>query len=147
MNKDIIHQLWDIYQQEYWHTKRLPFEQFEYYTKRMIDKGNLFYGLDGEKVIGYCEFWRINFEQFGRLMCGIDLPCEEDLQHGNIAYVANVWIEKGLRSTKIIENMLDVFYTINKDCEYVVGRRLKNGEPIRVHKMLREQIGAIDGKQ
>ena len=53
---------------ENWHTSRLNRCQFDMYTQKLIDQGNIFYVLDGDKVVGYTEVWKINFEQFGRAL-------------------------------------------------------------------------------
>lgn len=133
----ILDQLADIYfREEWWQSHQMNREQIKTYSKKMIEQGNLIYYEDAGKILGYCEFWKINFEQFGRIICHEKfLPYFEDVEHGQICYVANVWIDKNHRNTGVFKVLMHLFYKLNHHCEYYVGEAFrKKTAPVKVFK-------------
>jgi len=128
---DIINQLTDIYiNYENWHEHKLSEEEARKYFQRLIEKGNIISYTDNGSVVGYVEFWRINYEQWGRIVCGETFSAyTEDIVNGNIAYVANAWIHPDYRRTKIFRMGKMEFFKRNFKCDYFVGeaRRKKCG--------------------
>ena len=124
----ILDQLYDIYETyEYWHTSRLTRTQFDHYTQKLIDQGNIFYVQDGDKIVGYTEVWKINYSQFGRLLCVENIIADgEDVLNGNIAYVANVFIDPLYRQKfghidGVIKKMRKQYFEFTENCQYHVG--------------------------
>ena len=133
--QQIIEQLVDIYfTYENWHTTKMEREQAIVYHTCMFDRNNIVPYIENNKVIGYVESWRINFEQFGRLVChevfNVD---KENTTHGNIAYVANTWIHPEWRKSYVSKTLRNSFFLNNYMCQYFVGSALrKKTQPIKV---------------
>ena len=137
MEKSIPEQLTYIYlQHEDWHERKLDYGQAILYHDTLINSGNIIVIRDGEKVIGYAEFWRLTFEQFGRVICGEPFSAmQEDVQTGQIAYLANVFVYTEYRKGKAIKMMRERFYDINRLCTHFCGEaRRKKSAPVKVFK-------------
>jgi hypothetical protein len=143
MPNDILNQLWRIYiEEEPWHKTRLTREQFDLYTQKLIDLGNVVYFYDEDKVIGYFEVWLVSFEQLGRIICG-EVFCAdgENISSGDIAYLANVWCGKEYRQGVVIEDMKRTFFEKTLNCTHFVGEaRRKSCAPLKVFKR-KEMMG------
>jgi len=132
---NIINQLIKVYYaEENWHKKILSPKETEKYHKELLRKGRIIYVEEKGELLGYTESWRINFEQLGRLVCHASFSAYlENVTDGNIAYVANTWIKKEHRKGKIYKILRNRFFSLNKDCEYFVGKALrKKTQPIKV---------------
>lgn len=99
-------------------------------------QGNIITYIKNGELHGYLEFFRINFEQFGRKVC--DLPIyalEEDILNGNIAYINNMWINPEDRNGDAFHMLAAMFLARNKDAEFFTAfRRLKKSEPVKVYR-------------
>jgi ribosomal protein S18 acetylase RimI-like enzyme len=143
-DKDVISQLTDIYlsDAEWWHERKLTEEDAKRYFRKLFLQGNIVYYLSelDNELLGYVESWRINFEQFGRLVCHAPFSAyNENVTGGNIAYLANTWIKPEHRRTNVYRVLRLKFFTANYNCEYFVGRALrKKTQPIKV--LTRSQI-------
>lgn len=132
---NIIEQLVDIYlNKETWHKTKMSYEDAYKYHQTMFDRGNIIIWEKQGIVLGYVETWRVNFEQFGRLVCGCDFYADaEDCQTGKIAYLANTWIHENHRSTNVIKMLKIEWLRKHFVCDYFVGEaRRKNCSPIKV---------------
>ena len=119
-----VEQIIDIYQSPefWWVTERTPKDNLRSYLFQLIERGNLFWAVDGEKVVGVCETWKIDFQLLGKLVCKIDEPIEYiNTTDGNIAFVVNVWIDKECRKGKVFGAMRNEWYRRFHECEYYVG--------------------------
>lgn len=135
--KSIPEQLTDIYlNQENWHNKKLSYEQSVSYFDKLLDKKNILIYEVNDEVLGYVEFWRISFEQFGRLVCHERFCADiENTTDGNICYVANTWIHPDYRNGIIYKMLKRRFFVTNYKCDYFVGEALrKKTQPIKVFK-------------
>jgi Ni,Fe-hydrogenase III component G len=130
MAVSILDQLWQIYEKyETYIPKRISKEVFFTYTQKLIDQGNILLACDGERVVGYVEVWRLNFEQFGRVVCGVDVVADtEDVISGKLAYVANVWIDEEYREgfglkkpVSVVKYLRRKYYIFTRGCEYHCG--------------------------
>jgi enolase len=133
----IQQQLTDIYlNKETWHEKKLSYEESIKYHEHLLESGNIIVVRDGDRVIGYVEFWRLTYEQFGRVICGEPLSAmHEDVQTGQIAYLANVFIEKDYRNGGVYKMMKKRFFEANTLCTHFVGEaRRKPCAPVKVFK-------------
>lgn len=136
----IITQLTDIYLSpaEWWHENRLSREESNEYHRRMIEKGNIIYIVSPihNHLLGYCEFLRVNFEQFGRMVCHAPFySYDEDTTSGNICIVHNVWIHPEYRKSFVVKELRQKFFEKNKHCEYFGGFALrKKTQPIKIFK-------------
>lgn len=135
MDLTIVSQLNNIYfKEEWWQSHTETLAGITNYHQTMIDKGNIICYVDSGIVLGYCEFWRINFEQFGRLICHQPFIAPfENTTDGNLCYVANVWVQKEHRRGKVIKDLKERFFKLNSHCEFFVGEALrKKTKPIKV---------------
>lgn len=141
LNDIIIKQLWEIYDKsEWWHKEKLAKEEADKYHSILLNQGNIITCSEGDNLLGYVEFWRINYEQFGRIICGegFSALCE-DVIHGHIAYVANTFIRPEYRKGEVYKMLRDRFFEFNKECTHFVGEaRRKKSAPVKVFK--RSQI-------
>jgi hypothetical protein len=139
-NDSIITQLNEIYLLETWHKERLSqIEAWKYHDKLLL-QGNIITLSDGDILCGYVEQWRISFEQFGRIICGEPFSAmHENVQNGQIAYVANTYIRPEYRNGRVYKMLRDRFFEFNKECTHFCGiARRKKSAPVKVFK--REQV-------
>ena len=133
-----IEQLNDIHQkEEFWLKKKMPEEESLRYHSTMHERGNIVTAERDGKVVGYFEVWKINFEQWGRIVCHAPISGYlEDVQSGNIAYVANVWIDKAYRQGSVVKELKKKFFETTYMCDYFVGQALRKtaSQPVKVFK-------------
>ena len=146
---EILNQLWDIYQKESWHKTRLNRTEFDKYTEKLINDSNIIYYEKDGVILGYVEFWRINYEQFGRLICNAPFSAYlENVKDGNICYVANVFILEEHRQSSVVKILKYKFLANNNHCEYFVGEALrKKTQPVKVFNRIEflERLGRNNG--
>lgn len=134
----IPEQLTDIYlTKEHWHVGgKLSQEDSIKYHDTLLNKGNIIVVRDGERVVGYAEFWRLTYEQFGRIICGEPFSAlQEDVQTGQIAYLANAFIEEGYRGCNVARMLRNRFFEVNTLCTHFCGEaRRKKSAPLKVFK-------------
>lgn len=133
---NIEQQLTEIYYKEEWWQKNLMPEEeaLKYHTKRFND-GNIVCYIENGKILGYYEAWCVNFEQWGRMVCGELVGFNEDVCSGKICVVNNVWIHKDHRRGKVFKALMRDFYKRHHNCDYYVGHALrKKTQPIKVFK-------------
>ena len=150
----MVDQLVKIYlTEEGWHKNKMSEEEAHNYHKKMLERGNILTYLEDDEIVGYVEVWKINFEQFGKLICQVPFSgLYEDVSSGYIAYVANTWIKESVRNTKVIKILRAKFFNFCHDCAFFVGEaeRKKSGlvkvfrQPEFIRKYL---IGACHGKR
>lgn len=121
---------------EHWHKEKLTYEESLSYFDHMLNSGNIITVCDGDFVVGYVEFWRINYEQLGRLMCGEGLAAQaEDITTGNIAYVANIYILEHYRNAGVFKMLLSRFRIVNDLCTHFCGEpRMSGNQSFRIFK-------------
>lgn len=133
---NIVKKLTDIYlsSEEFWHEEKLSEEESKKYFTTLLGKGRIITICHYDTLIGYVESWRINFEQFGRLVCHASFSAFlEDVETGPICYVANVWVKKEHRRGDTIKLLKNLFFTANYTAEYFVGEALrKKTQPVKV---------------
>ena len=125
---------------ETWHKHKLSKELADRYHKNLIAKGNILTYIENNELLGYAEFWRINYEQFGRILCMEPFHAEtENTTDGNIAYLANIWVSPEYRKGITFKALKMQFFAINYMCKHFVGeRRTKKAQLVKVFK--REDI-------
>jgi len=135
----IVSQLTDIYLNREWWVKeedKLPIPIANSYYDKLLKQGNILIAEFDGQVLGYIEVWKINFEQFGRIVCHARFCADgEDILNGNIGYVANVWIDEPYRSSWVTYDLKVKFYNFAHNCEYFCGMATrKRTQPIKVFK-------------
>ena len=122
--------------EETWHKTKLDEADANAYHKILLRRGNIITVCDADKLLGYCEFWKLNYEQFGRIICGEPFSAiHEDVQTGFIAYVANTFILPEHRQGNVYKMLRDRFFESNEACSFFVGEaRRKKSCPIKVFR-------------
>ena len=125
---------WVHYNEEWWNENKMSEIEATKYHEKMLRDVNILCYLDGTELIGYVEFWRISFAQFGKIICKAPFSAYlQDVTSGNIAYVANVWIDKEWRGKKVYKELKLKFLSVNFKCDYFVGEALrKKTQPVKV---------------
>lgn len=118
-----VEQIIEIYQKNFWWRKDgMDESHLRGYLWLLIDRGNIFWAVDGEKVIGVCETWCVDYDLLGRIVCKQDVIVDaEDTESGNIALVSNVWIDPEYRKGSTIKAMKREWYRRYHHCEYFCG--------------------------
>ena len=128
---NIVSALMEVYyNEENWHATKLDKVEAEKYFKKLIEKERIIFHTDKESLVGYVETWRINYEQLGRIICKAPFSAyTEDVETGNIAWLANTWIHKDFRRGSVYKILKFGYYEQNQDCEYFAGdaRRKRTG--------------------
>ena len=133
----IIDQLVRIYEtEEPWHTTRMSHEEAVKYHQKLYDDGCIIVYHELGVVLGYIEVWRLSFEQLGRCVCRHPFSAYlEDVKSGNIAYVANVWVDEKFRRGSVMKMIKHLFFAAHHDAEYFVGEALrKKTQPVKAFK-------------
>lgn len=120
---------------ENWHNHKLTIDEANQYHKRLLLNGNIITVINEDNLLGYLEFWLIDFEQFGRLVCNQPIMTDtEDLLNGNIALINNMWIDEEERNGETFKTLATMFLARCKMAEfYVAFRRTKRNQPIQVY--------------
>ena len=68
----------------------------QYYFRQLITKDRIIVYMENEEIQGYAEWFNINYAQFGWIICDNHFNVgTQDIEHGNIAYLANVLVKPG----------------------------------------------------
>lgn len=107
------------------------------YFKHLLSKGLIVtHEVDGE-LIGYIEFWRMSYEEFGKYILSEEITF--DCLNGPVCYVANTCIKPEFRETDAFNFLAEQVFELNDDAECIVGRRQgKYYKPLVVFKHLRK---------
>jgi hypothetical protein len=137
--ENIIGQLVDVYlsDEEWWHKDKLSVEESYRYFSHVYKLGNIIVHLKDEKLVGYLEFFRLDFCKFGKYVCHEPVnPFKEDVRLGNVCVVHNVWIDKNYRGGSVFKDLKRQFYQNNRNCDYFVGHAIRKtaSQPIKVFK-------------
>lgn len=122
--------------QQPWQEYLMPEADAIDYFDVMISRGNIIAvtSEDETELLGYVESWKINFEQFGRIVCKANFwTKDENTINGNICFLANIWISPGFRKGMVFKEMELRFFANNNDCEYYSGFAWrKKTKPVKV---------------
>lgn len=138
----LAEKLTEIYlNEETWHRVKLDKDEANRYHQALLDRGNIITVEDKDKLVGYVEFWRLTYEQFGRVICNEPFSAfNEDVQTGHIAYVANTYIDPAYRNGETAKMMRNRFLMVNNKCTHFVGEaRRKSCAPVKVFKRFQER--------
>jgi len=107
------------------------------YHSYMIGKDAISMVIENGRLLGYVAYYRINFEQLGRLVCQLPFNAlAEDIVSGNILYLIDISIDPEYRGTHVIKELKQMFFSKNADCDFFIGHAIykKRSQPIRVFK-------------
>ena len=125
---NILNQLVRIYyEEENWHTNKLPKEEAIKYHKEILDRGKIIFCADNSGVVNaYVEWWNLNHKQLKKVMFGKIHIGEDNIDEGDICYVANVWVDEKYRNGELFEKMKKKLFELNRHCSYFLGEESKN---------------------
>lgn len=132
----IIQKLTNIYlEKENWHKSKLSKEEADHYHERLLMNGNILTYVTNGELLGYLEFWLIDFSQFGRLVCNQPIMTDtENLLNGNIALINNMWVAENERGALAFDMLAAMFLARCNNAEfYCAFRRVKRHQPIQVY--------------
>ncbi len=112
-------------------------EQIDNYHRYILSQDAIRYVFEGERLLGYVAYYRINYEQLGRLVCQLPFNAlSEDIVSGNILYLIDVTIDPEFRGKEVWKLLRDALFEKNADCEFFIGHAIykKRSQPIRVFK-------------
>lgn len=118
----ITEQLCTIYESQEWN-KCLPTRpMMRAYVSELINRKNVFWCLDKDRVVGFCETWKITYEQLGRMVCNEEMVLDdENTTDGYISYVFNVWIDEKYRKGEVYRMMRNRWYELYGGTEFYCG--------------------------
>lgn len=80
----------------------------------------------GNTLIGYLEYWILDFEQLGRLICYTDFNIyEEDIAYGPICYVSDIWSKDAIRNKGLFKTMKRDLLLKNPGQDFIVGESFR----------------------
>lgn len=113
-------------------------EAIEYFTRLMMNGNIITYVKDGE-LLGFVEFWRVSFEQFGKICCNLTLTHDEDILSGNICLITRMYIVPDLRNAETFLNLGKTLIDKNQMCTHFAAMQFqKRHKPVQVYT--REQL-------
>ena len=132
----IIEQLNKIYfTEEWWQSHKETSAGITNYHQTMLDKGNIVCYLEGGRVLGYYEIWKVNWKQLKLILKNKEFIAPfEDTNGGNICYLANLWIRNDYRKTFVFTVLKRMFNIQTKDCRYFVGNEVNNINRLRFYR-------------
>lgn len=133
----MIEELTRIYLNEYrQEEEKLSEEEQRKYFDYVLSKNCIHTYGTHDNLLGFIESWRLDFQQFGRLICYAPFNIyEENITEGPICYLANIWIHPEHRRGAVIRQFKYDFFRCNMDAEYFVGEAFrKKTQPIKVFK-------------
>ena len=115
-----------------WHRKKLSPEQAVMYFKAMLKKNRIECFYDKECLVGYIESFRLNPSQLRRIICKERwFTLEEDIEHGDILYISDVWIDKRCGKNvgwSLKKQLMDK----NRGCSLFAGKEVKRNRRWRI---------------
>jgi len=143
---NIIEQLVDIYyRHEWWHKNKMePATAFRYHTK-LYNQGNVQCHEEMGVLLGYYEVWFINEKQLGNIVIGRRFTADsEDITSGDIAYLANCWIDPNFRRGRVFKDLYLRFMEQTRKCRVYAGETAKRKFKLNIFK--RRQVWAAKNK-
>jgi hypothetical protein len=88
----------------------------------MFCEDRIIYEMDGERLLGYIEFWRVTTEQIGRILFSPKFDVfREDLVGGPICYVANIAILPEHRGGVLLRLLKGRLFKSNQTATHFCG--------------------------
>lgn len=108
-------------------------ECIEYFERLMMNGNVITYIVDGE-LQGFLEFWRLSYDQWGRVCSNLTLAHEEDLIHGPVCLITRMWIKPDLRNGETFLYLGRTFLEKNKDTEHFASQQpRKKHKPLQIY--------------
>lgn len=104
------------------------------YFERLLMNGNIItYIKDGE-LLGFLEFWRLSYYQWGRICANLTLEHHENLTFGPVCLITRMWIKPDMRNGETFLYLGRTFLEKNKDTEHFAAQQYKKShKPLQVY--------------
>lgn len=137
---NIIEQLTFIYENiETWHKIKMSEHEANLYHERLLTQGNILTYVREGLLKGYIEYYRINYEQLGRICCNLQLDHSENILSGKIALINRMYIDPQYRNGEAFDMLSAIFLVKNKDADYFATfQEHKKHKPYQIYT--REEI-------
>jgi hypothetical protein len=123
------------YTQEPWHREWETPCGITNYHQSMIDSGNIITCLNGDDLVGYVEFWLVDWKQLKRIIKNKEFIAPfEDLNSGRICYIANLWIDKTARQGEVFKRLKKRFNQYTLNCKYFCGHETREDNKFKIYK-------------
>ena len=112
----------------------LSYSEALQYFERLMMNGNIITFIKDGELLGFIEFWRINFLQFGRICCNITLAHDENLLDGNICLITRMYIRPDDRNGHTFLHLGSQLLEKNKDVDFYAAMQMhKKHKPLQVY--------------
>lgn len=112
----------------------LSSDEAKKYFERMMMNGNIITFVKDGQLLGFLEFWKVSYEQFGRICANVTLTHDEDLLSGNIGLITRMWITPDNRNGEAFLYLGREFLRINKECSHYAAMQMqKKHKPLQVY--------------
>lgn len=131
----IVERLVEIYNEI---TVESPFklkgqEALDYFERLLMNGNVITYIQDGE-LLGFIEFWRLSYDQWGRICSNLTLTHDEDLIEGPVCLITRMWIKQDLRNGEAFLYLGRIFLDKNKDTTHFAAQQpLKRHKPLQIY--------------
>ena len=135
--RSIVEQLVEIYYtQEVWMKQRMhPDVAMEYHLSQ-LERGAIKVVEEYGVVLGYIQIWKLTNDQVNRILNKLPFnENSEDITHGPVAMVQNLYVDKSFRKGRVARQLLKMFRDYTKDCDSVVGVEQKYRERVKLFKL------------
>jgi hypothetical protein len=123
------------YNQEPWHRTIETLAGITNYHQAMLDSNNIILCEKGDRVLGYVEFWLLDWKQLKRILKGRKFVAPfEDLNSGRICYIANLWIDKDARRGEVFKGLKKRFDQYTLKCKYFCGHETREDNKFKIYK-------------
>jgi len=109
------------------------------YFERLLMKGNIITYIQDGELLGFIEFWRLSYYQWGRICANLTLTHDENLTFGPVCLITRMWIKPDLRNGETFLHLGRTFLDKNKDTDHFAAQQpLKKHKPLQIYT--REEV-------
>lgn len=134
----VLDQLVEFYHREEWHATRISDDEARAYYMRLFQTGRIITCMEGDLLLGYVEFTRVNLTQLGYLMLADTIDTDIYDPKGHVVYVSGLYIPEQFRSVGVIQHLKREIIAANPDAQFLVGetqgRHRKSWAVYRINK-------------
>ena len=141
---NIVDELVSLYRQEKWHKIRMSNREASIYYQDLLERGRILYIPQGDEILGYVYFSKINLTQLGYLVLADTISPDIYDENGTILYVSSLFVVPKYRHLGITRKLRKLLIEKNPDCDFLTGETQgKHRKSWAVYKLKKE--GAIHG--
>jgi hypothetical protein len=124
------------FDEEIWMKHKMNFEQAYDYHLKQLEKGSIRVIQELGVLLGYYQLFKVTNEQANRILQGLPFDeNSEDITHGDIALLHNLWIDKSFRQGETFKRLKKMFFADIKGCKTIVGVEQKYRERIKLFNL------------